>query len=255
MELNFKQYGAGDPVIIMHGLLGSLDNWQTIAKKLAEDYMVFTVDLRNHGRSPHAEEFDYPVMAQDLKKFMEENWIFEAHIVGHSMGGKVAMQFAGQHMDMIDKLCVVDIAPKTYKGNHQPIFDALFALDLKTIDSRKEANTFLQTRIEDYGVRQFILKNLDLNRKTRSYSWKMNLEAIYNAYPKILSRTELPQPFEGETLFIRGDRSDYISKEEYDQYRKYFPEAKFETIRDAGHWVHAEQPKQFLEVLKAYLRS
>ncbi len=255
MELNFKVFGEGEPVIIMHGMFGTLDNWQTIAKKLAKNYMVFIVDLRNHGRSPHSEEFSYTIMAEDIKEFMESNWVFKAHIVGHSMGGKVAMQFATEHPDMVDKLCIVDIAPKAYKGNHQSIFEALFAIDLDKIHSRQEANHFLQERIPDYGVRQFILKNLSINKNSGKYEWKMNLPVIHNSYQHILGESVLKEQFEGTTLFIGGSNSKYIIPDETTNYKTYFPNAEFTWIQNAGHWVHAEQPKLFLDKLEQFLQN
>lgn len=253
MELNYKVFGEGEPVIILHGMFGTLDNWQTIAKKLATHFMVFIVDLRNHGRSPHSDEFNYSIMANDVREFMESNWIYKAHIVGHSMGGKVAMQLATENPDMVNKLIVVDIAPKAYKGNHQPIFDALFALNLEHLESRKAANDFLEPRLESYSVRQFILKNLSIDKKTQQYRWKMNLPIIYKAYKHILGKSELSTPYNKPTLFIRGGNSDYIILEELNDYQEFFPQAAIHTIKEAGHWVHAEQPSDFLTVLTDFL--
>jgi pimeloyl-ACP methyl ester carboxylesterase len=253
MQLNYKVFGEGDPVLILHGMFGTLDNWQTIAKKLAEHFMVFIIDLRNHGRSPHSDDFDYAIMADDIREFMENNWIYEAYVVGHSMGGKVAMQLASENPDLVTKLVLVDIAPKVYVGNHQTIFEALFSLDLDQLESRKEADQLLQERIDSYGVRQFILKNLSINKKTQSYEWKMNLPVIHKAYQEILGKGKLSTPFENPTLFIKGGQSNYILPEEFEDYKTYFPNATLETIEKAGHWVHAEQPKVFLEVLTNFL--
>jgi esterase len=253
MELNYKVFGEGEPVLILHGMFGTLDNWQTIARKLAQNFMVYIIDLRNHGKSPHSDEFDYAIMAQDILSFMEQNWIYKAHIIGHSMGGKVAMALACDMPDIVDKLVVVDIAPKAYKGNHGPIFDALFALDLETVDNRKTADTFLQSRIEDFGVRQFILKNLHINKKTGKYEWKMNLPVIHKAYKHILGKSELNEIFDGETCFIKGTKSNYIIENEFESFKEYFPNAHLVSIENAGHWVHAEQPKVFLAELKQFL--
>lgn len=253
MQLNYKVFGEGDPVLILHGMFGTLDNWQTIAKKLAEDFMVFIIDLRNHGRSPHSEDFDYTIMANDIREFMENNWIYEAYVVGHSMGGKVAMQLASENPDLVKKLAVVDIAPKVYVGNHQTIFEALFSLDLDQLQSRKEADQLLQEKIDSYGVRQFILKNLSINKETQKYEWKMNLPVIYAAYQTILGKGNLSTPFDNPTLFIKGATSKYILPEELEDYKIYFPNATLKTIEKAGHWVHAEQPKAFLEVLADFL--
>lgn len=253
MQLNYKVFGEGDPVLILHGMFGTLDNWQTIAKKLSTHFMVFIIDLRNHGRSPHSDEFDYAIMANDIQEFMENNWIYEAYVIGHSMGGKVAMQLASENPDLVKKLVLVDIAPKVYVGNHQPIFDALFSLDLDQLTSRKEADELLQAKIESYGIRQFILKNLSINKKTQRYEWKMNLPVIHAAYQAVLGKGDWSTPFENPTLFIKGAESKYILPEEMEEYKAYFPNATLETIEKAGHWVHSEQPKVFLEILTAFL--
>ena len=249
MQLNYKVFGEGDPVLILHGMFGTLDNWQTIAKKLAKHFMVFIIDLRNHGRSPHSDEFDYAIMANDIREFMESNWIYEAYVVGHSMGGKVAMQLASENPDMVQKLVLVDIAPKAYEGNHQAIFEALFSLDLDQLESRKEADQLLQKKIDSYSVRQFILKNLSINKETEGYEWKMNLPVIHAAYQEILDKGNLSTPFENPTLFIKGAQSNYILPEEFESYKNYFPKATLETIEKAGHWVHAEKPDELLEIV------
>lgn len=255
MELNYKVFGEGDPVLIIHGLFGTLDNWQTVAKKLSKNFMVFIIDLRNHGRSPHHEEFSYAIMANDVQQFMENNWLYEAHIVGHSMGGKVAMQLASQSPDMVSKLVLVDMAPKNYEGSHEEIFQAMFALNLATLKSRKDADALMQDKIPSYGVRQFLIKNLSLNKETQAYEWKLNLPVIYKNYNHILSYTPNYHPYEGPTLFIKGETSDYIVPEELEDYQKYFPNATIETILQAGHWIHAEQPARFLEVLTKFLEE
>ncbi len=255
MELNYKVFGQGHPVVIIHGLFGTLDNWQTVAKKLSEHFMVFIIDLRNHGRSPHCEEFSYQLMAKDVQEFMEKNWLYEAHVVGHSMGGKVAMQLASEHPDMISKLVLVDMAPKQYEGSHEEIFQAMFALNLATLASRNEADELMRDKIPSYGVRQFLIKSLSLNKDTQQYEWKLNLPVIYKNYNHILSYNPLYQAYEGPTLFIKGETSDYILLEELEDYRRYFPAATIEIVLQAGHWVHAEQPARFLEVLTKFLQA
>ena len=253
MELNFKEFGQGDPIIILHGMFGTSDNWQTLAKKLAHDYLVYIVDLRNHGRSPHNNEFNYQVMAEDLRMFMESQWMYEARIIGHSMGGKTAMQFALNNPDMVEKLVVVDIANESYKGGHESIFKALFSLDLEKTDNRKEADAFLKNQIEDFGVRQFLLKNLTRN-KSGSYEWKMNLPVIYENYSSILGKIESDESFEGATLFVRGGLSKYITTTNFEATRELFPYAELKTIENAGHWVHAEAPNELLEMLELFLK-
>ncbi len=252
MELNYKSFGEGYPIIILHGLFGTLDNWQTIAKKLAEHYSVYIIDLRNHGRSPHEDIFNYEVMADDLQAFMESQWIYEAHIIGHSMGGKTAMQFALTYPDLVNQLVVVDIAPKAYEGGHQTIFEALLSLDVSTITSRKQAAAALESKIPDFGVRQFLLKNLT-NDKKGGYKWKMNLPVIHQNYGQILEAIESEETFDNPTLFIRGGASDYIQDEDLTQIKTFFPTAKLETVANAGHWVHAVAPKELLNLVTNFL--
>lgn len=253
LELNYKSFGQGDPVIILHGLFGTLDNWQTIARQLAETYTVFLLDQRNHGKSPHAPEFDYPTMAEDLRHFMESHWIHEAHIIGHSMGGKTAMQFALEHPDMVDKLVVVDMAPRVYPGGHETIFNALFDLNLSKIESRREADEQLAKNIPDFGVRQFLLKNLT-RQKNGQYAFKMNLPVIYDNYQNILNNIDANDVYPKTALFIRGEQSDYIMDAYFPAIKAYFPEATVQTVTGAGHWVHVEAPKALLEMVEGFLK-
>lgn len=254
MELNYKSFGEGYPIIILHGLFGTLDNWQTIAKKLAEEYTVYIIDQRNHGRSPHDDTFDYEVMADDLQAFMESHWIYEAHVIGHSMGGKTAMQFALNYPDLVNQLVVVDIAPKGYEGGHQTIFEALLSLDLARITSRKEADALLQQKIGEYGVRQFLLKNLT-RQKEGGFKWKMNLPVIYQNYERILSPIESKDTFDHSTLFIRGGTSDYVKEADMGGIQTLFPSAELATVANAGHWVHAAAPDTLLELVLNFLKG
>lgn len=253
MQLNYKTFGAGDPLIILHGLFGTLDNWQTVAKQLSDTFMVYIIDQRNHGRSPHVDHITYPAMAQDLHEFMESNWIHKAHVLGHSMGGKTAMQLAMDYPEMIDKLLVVDIAPKAYEAGHNAIFEALLSVDLSKVSTRTEADAQLQALVPELGIRQFLLKNLTRDKENGAYKWKMNLPVIYSDYPKIIEGLDTTDVFEGETLFIRGGKSDYILPEDEVEIKTYFPEAKIETIEQAGHWVHAEAPKDLLDLVRQFL--
>ncbi len=253
LELNYKTFGQGEPVIILHGLFGTLDNWQTIARKLAENHTVFILDQRNHGRSPHSDTHDYPALAEDLRQFMEAHWMYDgAHIIGHSMGGKTAMQFALEHPDMVKKLVVVDIAPKEYQGNHFEIFEALQAMDLDNIIDRKEAEALLAERISEVDVRQFLMKNLT-RKPTGGFEFKMNLPVLWKHYPDILAAVH-GEPYEGETLFIRGDRSKHVTLPEDEALiKKLFPHSEIKTVEGAGHWVHAEKPAVLLALVQAFL--
>lgn len=254
LDLNYKSFGQGDPIIILHGLFGTADNWQTVGKKLAEHYTVYLVDQRNHGRSPHHPQMTYADMAEDLHHFMESHWIFKAHIIGHSMGGKTAMQFAWMYPDMVEKLIVVDIAPKAYPGGHEEIFRAMQKLELSQIESRSEAEEALKADISSLGIRQFLLKNLS-RKKEGGYRWKMNLDALWTHYDDILAQPPHKGAYTGPALFIRGGKSRYIQEADEALIQKEFPGARVATIEEAGHWVHAEAPKALLQQVHTFLKD
>lgn len=252
MQLNFKVFGEGHPLFILHGLLGSLDNWQTIAKNLANNYKVFTVDQRNHGRSPHTDSMDYQSMAADVQDLMEQEELGSTHIIGHSMGAKTAMQLALNAPEKIDKLIAVDMGPKANEPGHEIIFNALKMVDLSKVKKRQDAEDQIKHRIPDFGIRQFLLKNLE-RTGYGDYQWKMNLPVIEKEYPRILEAVKGQSPFSRPTLFIKGGRSDYIKESEFEDFKTWFPQARLTTIPDAGHWVHAEAPEAFLEHVKNFL--
>ncbi len=250
MELFSREFGAGAPLIILHGLFGFSDNWQTIAKKLGDECLVITPDLRNHGRSPHVPTHSYPEMAADLKAFLEARWIFNTDLIGHSMGGKVAMQTALNYPDLIDRLVVIDIDPGKADDNQSSIFEALVSMDLSKMASRQDAEAYLSDRIHDYGTRQFLLKNIT-REENGTFTWKMNLPVLWKHYPNILAPVT-GEPFEKPTLFVRGERSTYIKDAEIPFIKSLFPNAQVVTIEGAGHWVHADQPAALLEVLRDF---
>jgi esterase len=254
INLNYKEFGQGEPIVILHGLFGTLDNWQTIAKQLAENNSVYIIDQRNHGRSPHFDDINYQLLAEDLRHFMESNWMYNAIIVGHSMGGKTAMQFAFENPEMVKKLIVIDIAPKAYSGGHEVIMETLVGLDLDAYTDRKMVENEIAKKIPEVGVRQFLLKNLTRDDESGKFEWKMNLKAIQNNYDKIIGNIENGF-FEGETLFVKGANSDYIKEEDMSDIEKKFPNSTIKTIKNAGHWVHAEQPKLLLEQINAFLQK
>jgi esterase len=256
MELNFKEFGAGEPLIIIHGLFGTADNWQTIAKHLSDNFTVFILDLRNHGRSPHTDElFDYPSLAEDVTSFLTSRWIYEARVVGHSMGGKIAMEMALRHPDFVKKLVVLDIAPKQYLSGHQEIFQALINLDLTLHDERKDIEDYLMTELDgDVTTVQFMLKNL--SRRTAEegggFEWKMNLPVLYRDYAHILA--EVPDDvYDKPTLFVRGSKSNYISNLDFENLKTQFPKAQLQTVEGAGHWIHADKPQETLQILRSFL--
>jgi esterase len=252
VELNYKSFGQGEPLIVLHGLFGALDNWQTIGKALAENHLVFLIDQRNHGRSPHLDDISYPILADDLRTFMETHWIYRANILGHSMGGKTAMQFALHYPDMVERLIVVDIAPKQYLGGHEDIFRALLDMQIDRITSRQEAEDFLSRRIPSAPVLQFLLKNI--TRQTDgSYSWKMNLPVLYRHYHKLLANIEGEASYDGPALFLRGELSSYVLAEDIATIHRFFTDVQVETIPDAGHWVHAEAPQAVIQQVNSFI--
>ncbi len=254
IELNYKEFGQGDPVIILHGLFGTLDNWKTMATRLAEDYMVFIIDQRNHGKSPHTDEFSYHLLAEDLREFMEANWMYKARIIGHSMGGKTAMRFALDNPDMVEQLVVVDIAPQKNERGHDQIFNAMLSLDIANLENRKQADAALLKNIPDFGVRQFLLKNLARNPEG-GFRWKMNLSVLHEKYEEILVAIDSEETLDAPTLFLNGGSSGYVTDHHLDGIKKRFPNFEQKTIEGAGHWVHAEAPDQFLSIVRAFFSS
>ena len=254
MILNYKVFGEGEPVVILHGLFGMLDNWISIAKQLSDEYMVFLLDLRNHGRSFHSEEWNLEIMAEDVQHFLEEHWIYNPTIIGHSMGGKVAMYLALHTSDFIRNLVVVDISAKEYERGHNLIFEALNALPIHQIRERKEADDFMGNYIGEETVRRFLLKNLKRN-KENGFEWKMNLTVISDHYEEILAEVESYEPFTNPTLFMRGMRSPYILEEDMIKHKELFTQAELVDIPKAGHWLHAEQPKIFIEELRNWMKG
>lgn len=251
--LNHKIYGQGDPIVILHGLFGMLDNWQTVAKKLAEEYMVILVDQRDHGKSKHTDEFNYQVLAEDLREFLEENWIHSCHIIGHSMGGKTAMQFSALNADMIEKMIIVDIGPKAYKPGHEIIFKALLEVPIDKVESRKEVENVISKYIDDAGVRLFLMKNLK-RKKEGGFQWKMNLGLLYQEYAHIIAAIETNEPIDVDTLFIYGSKSHYIIPSEIDDIKSIYPNSRFEEM-EAGHWIHAEKPDELVALVKEFLED
>ncbi|MFK7954191.1 MAG: alpha/beta fold hydrolase [Ekhidna sp.] len=253
MKLNFRKLGEGQPLIILHGVFGSSDNWQTLGKIFADTFKVYLVDLRNHGNSPHSDEFTYEAMMRDVVELMDDEGIERAHVLGHSMGGKVAMHVATHHSERMLKLIVVDIAPKYYPPHHQQIFDGFHSVDLASLESRKDAESQMSKVISNMGVRLFILKNLHRD-KDGKFSWKLNVDAIEKAIEEVGGSIEEGISFDGETLFIGGGKSDYISDEDHSLIKSYFPEAKIETVPAAGHWVHAEKPDELSKLVLSFLQ-
>ena len=252
MELFYQSYGSGFPLIVLHGLFGSSDNWQPVAKKLSTRFEVLAVDLRNHGRSPHSEEFSYAVMAEDVREFMAQRGFSRAHVLGHSLGGKVAMEFALRHPALVSKLVVVDMVPKVYPPSHVPLFEAMLALGLDSFRERGEIDKALAAKIPDTRTRMFLLKNVGRDESGK-FNWKLNLPAIYRNYPKLKETIESDKTFDGPVLFVKGGKSEHILPEDEARITKLFPKAQVEELASAGHWVHADDPEGLVRVLVEYL--
>jgi len=250
MKLHYKTIGSNQAtLVIVHGLFGSLDNWQTHAKKLADYFRVISVDMRNHGHSPWHEHFSVQVMVDDLKELFDDLQLKHAILLGHSMGGKIAMTFAQQYPDLLSKLVIVDIGIKKYPPHHQQIISTIQSLDLNAIQTRAKAADHMAKYIQSAETRQFLLKNLYW--KEQKLTWRMNIKAIIpniNTVLEPIAKQECMIP----TLFIRGEESNYIVDEDMAEIETIFIDSEFVTIHRAGHWVHAEQPDEFLHTLLAF---
>ncbi|HEY2330197.1 MAG TPA: alpha/beta fold hydrolase [Verrucomicrobiae bacterium] len=252
MQLHFKQLGQGEPLVLLHGLFGQSDNWFGVAPKLAEKFHVLMPDLRNHGHSPHHPEMDYPLMAADVEKFFVANNLQNASVIGHSMGGKVAMQFALDFPARVKKLVVVDMAPRAYARAHDGIFAALLALDLKSFHTRTEIENALAVEIPSLNLRRFLLKNLG-RTEDGAFKWKMNLPGVAENYSRLGEVLSPRNHFEKPALFIRGGKSDYIADADELEIHRLFPAAEIQAIEAANHWVHADAPGEFVRLVLDFL--
>lgn len=253
MKLYFRKLGEqGTPIIILHGIFGSSDNWLNIGKVLAETHQVFLLDQRNHGQSPWSDEFDYMVMAADLKEFIEDHQLQNPILIGHSMGGKVVMQFELNYPALAQKVIVVDIAPKYYPVHHTQILNGLNSLDLKNLQSRTEANEHLKRFEEKEGVRQFLLKNLYRNSENE-FAFRINLKVITKNIDVVGHELFIKNPSETFTYFIKGSDSHYILPEDERYISEIFPNFEIIEITNAGHWVQADQPEAFVKAVQQIL--
>jgi esterase len=252
MELYCRIEGSGFPVIILHGLLGSSDNWRAISTRLSPNYKIYTPDLRNHGRSPHGEIMTYPAMADDLRELMERENISECHAVGHSLGGKVAMQFATTHPDRMSKLVIVDITPKAYPPSQRPLLAALEQLELQGFQSFGEIDAALAPAIPQAPLRQFLMKNIT-RVPSGGFQWRIDLGSIAKNYDHLTKPIIAAACYDKPALFMRGERSEYIADTDLPSIEAIFTRAELVTIARAGHWLHAEATDEFLQILTDFL--
>lgn len=254
MELAYREFGEGQPLIILHGLFGQSDNWNTLSKGFAEKgFRVFTIDQRNHGLSPHSDTWNYEAMAGDLKEFIDRHRLKDPILLGHSMGGKTVMFFEMKYPGVSSKVIVVDMSPGESVPHHDDVLAALNAVDFGAIATRKEAEAVLSQHIGDFGTRQFLLKNIYWKDNSNDrMDWRFNLKTITEHYKEVLDG--VPQgSSDVETLIIRGERSGYVTDADLEDFKIRFPRFKLETIAGSGHWVHAEKPKEFFEAVMQFI--
>lgn len=252
MKLNFKKFGEGEKnLIIIHGLLGTLDNWQYHAKLLSQQCTVYCIDVRNHGKSPHADSHTFNDLSIDLQQFFHQHAIHKASVLGHSMGGKMAMQFANDAPHLVEKLIVADITPFAYKPHHQRVFNALLAVDLSLITDRKQVEEILLDKLQNEEETQFLLKSL--YRTETGFNWRFNLAVLHAFYNEIIGNVRIDFPIYLPTMFISGALSNYVTHEDEKMIHDLFPMAVFETVSQARHWLHVDNPTEFLEKVTYFL--
>ena len=275
MKLNYRKLGQGKPLFILHGLFGLSDNWATVGKILSQSFEVYLIDLRNHGGSPHEDEWTYEAMSEDIKVLVEEVSNHKSQVpspksqvsseqpeiilMGHSLGGKVAMQFASAYPEMLEKLIVVDMAPKDYPGKQFDFIEKLLPIDLAKMKSRKEAEAELRKIIKDEATVQLLLKNIQWTENgsgsgnSSTLEWKFNLKVIAENQDKIGKTFSIKNKIDTPALFIRGERSNYITDTDIAEIKKIFPNSEVKTIAGAGHWAHADKPEEFTKVVLEFI--
>ena len=261
VELNHRISGQGEPLILLHGLFGSLENLGGVARRLEDSWQIHGLDQRNHGSSPHTDEMTYPAMAADVVAYMDAQGIDQAHLLGHSMGGKVAMQVALSYPERVRAIIVADISPVSYQPRHDAILEGMKSLDLRGVKSRSEADARLAEYVETPGVRQFLLKNLEripkdeIEQDDLLFRWRLNLPVIDASYTNLSAAPEGDGPHEGEVLFIKGADSAYIQTKHQDTIQTLFPNAELKIIEGTGHWLHAEKADTFATLCRQFLEQ
>lgn len=252
--INFKTSGdSSNPcIIIVHGLFGSLDNWQSLAKKWSVKYYVVNIDVRNHGKSFHSEDMSFETLANDIKNICENLQITKFHILGHSMGGKIAMEFASLFPEFLNSLIVVDVSPYAYPPHHNDVFEMLRSIDLKQYTTRQEIETEVRKHLKDEDVIQFVMKNVKRNEVELFFEWKFNSKVLDREYLDLIQYIPA-KGYDGKTLFIGGEQSKYITKETSLHIFDLYPKAELEFVSNAGHWVHADNPDEFYNKVSLFI--
>ena len=251
MKLHYREIGEGDPLFILHGLFGSSDNWQTLGKAFAKERKVVFVDQRNHGRSPHSDDFNYDLMVEDLLKLADDLEMEKINVLGHSMGGKTAIAFAAKYPERLNKMIVADISHRQYEHHHDDVIAGLNAIDLDIVKSRGEAERAMMEFIDNYTVRQFLLKNLYWVEKGQ-LGWRMNIPSLVANLDRIIEEIPVDQ-INTDSLFIRGELSNYIPESDFPEIQEKFPNSRIETIPNSGHWVHYEGAKDFYRLVTEFV--
>lgn len=254
MELFYRELGAGEPLLVLHGLFGSSDNWLSQAQSLSGNYRVIIPDLRDHGNSPHSESLRYPLMAGDVLDLIDRLGLVKPHLLGHSMGGKVVLQCAALNAGALGKLIVADISPRRYPVMHRQILDALLSLKLDSFRQRREAEAALAQSLTVAAVRMFLLKNLARDEEG-NFRWKLNLPLIDRDIEHIGDEISLPDKIQNPILLIHGGRSPYVMADDIARYRSVFPSLQVKTLPGSGHWVHADEPAAFLTAVENFLEA
>ena len=261
VELNHRISGQGEPLILLHGLFGSLENLGGVARRLEDGWQIHGLDQRNHGSSPHTDEMTYPAMASDVVAYMDAQGIDKAHLLGHSIGGKVAMQVALSYPERVLGIIVADISPVSYQPRHDAILEGMKNLDLRGVKSRTEADSRLAEYVETPGVRQFLLKNLEripkdeIEQDDLLFRWRLNLPVIDASYSNLSAAPEGDGPYDGSVLFIKGADSAYIQTKHQDTIQSLFPNAELKIIEGTGHWLHAEKADTFATLCRQFLEQ
>lgn len=255
MKLFHRHSGSGKPVIILHGLFGLSDNWVTFGRSLSDWYSVYIPDLRNHGQSPHSPIFDFPALEHDLVEFIEDHGLHDFYLLGHSLGGKLSMIYTLHYPDLVEKLVVADISLRRSPPNreHQLLLNAMSAVNFDEVRSRSDVEKQLSATVHNPKLRMFLLKSVYWRTRDR-LDWRLNLNAINNNLLSVFEGVDIPGICEKPALFIRGGQSDYVLNEDIPRITEKFPRAAVETIANASHWVHADAPQEFLEIVSGFFR-